>query len=588
MAEKHLTDGTTALAAQPRVIKIEAAEKSQNAQLRVAAYTRVSSDSDDQRNSFAAQNRYYAELISGKAEWRMVDIYADEGITGTSAAKREDFQRMMADMEDGKIGIIITKDLSRLGRNQLHTGLYIEERFPQFGVRYIAINDNVDTENAESNDLMPFKNLFNEWFVRDTSRKIRAVLKAKAERGERLGTRAPYGYRKDPGTKKLIVDDEAAAIVRRIFAMCASGSGPSQIARILKKEQILTPTMYAYTRYGITHTCLDTAHPYNWSDSAIANLLENEIYLGNTINMKHSSRSYKDKRRVEHPREECLVFENTHPAIITREVWDVVQRVRKNKRRLTKMEEQNKYSGLVFCADCGSNMVLHRAHTMSASYNHFTCRTYKKDGEACTGHYIRECVLDEVVLEDLRRVTAMAREHPEKFAAYIGSRQSTELQREIRRQEKELAAMRKRKAELDTIFKKLYEDSVLGRITTEQFQMLSGSYTEEQNQIAAGIPQKEMDIQRLRETVSGTDGFLDRAKRYTDIAELTLELLRLFIEKIVVHEKEVKWSKHAPQTVEIYYNGIGYVGSGRQDVEEAPEAPEPQQTQDTEKPRQAS
>ena len=228
-----------------------------------------------------------------------------------------------------------------------------------FGVRYIAINDNVDTDSSESNDLMPFKNLFNEWFIRDTSRKIRAVLKAKAERGERLGTRTPYGYRKDPDTKKLIVDEEAAAIVRRIFAMCASGSGPSQIARILKKEQILTPTMYAYTRFGMNHTCLDTAHPYNWSDSAIANLLENEIYLGNTVNMKYSTKSYKDKRRVEHPREECMVFENTHPALITREVWDMVQRVRKNKRRLTKMEEQNKYSGLVFCADCGSNMVLH-------------------------------------------------------------------------------------------------------------------------------------------------------------------------------------------------------------------------------------
>ena len=249
------------------------------------------------------------------------------------------------------------------------------------------------------------------------------------------------------------------------------------------------------------------------------------------------------------------------------------------------MEEQNKYSGLVFCADCGSNMVLHRAHTMSASYNHFTCRTYKKDGEACTGHYIRECVLDEIVLEDLRRVTSAAREHPEKFAVYIGSKQSTELQREIRRQEKELAAMRKRKAELDAIFKKLYEDSVLGRITTEQFQMLSGSYTEEQNLITVGIPQKESEIQHLRETVSGTDSFLDKAKRYTDITELTPELLRLFIEKIVVHEKEVKWSKHAPQTVEIYYNGIGYVGSGQQDVEEALEAPEPQ---GTEKPRQAS
>ena len=271
------------------------------------------------------------------------------------------------------------------------------------------------------------------------------MLKAKAERGERLGTRAPYGYRKDPDTKKLIVDEEAAAIVRRIFAMCAGGSGPSQIARILKKEQILTPTMYAYTKYGMNHTCLDTAHPYNWSDSAIANLLENEIYLGNTVNMKHSTKSYKDKRRVEHPREEYMVFENTHPALITREVWDMVQRVRKNKRRLTKMEEQNR--------------------------------------------------------------------------------------------------------------------------------------------IIAGIPQKENEIQRLRETVSETDSFLDKAKRYTDITELTPELLRLFIERIVVHEKEVKWSKHAPQTVEIYYNGIGYVGSGQQDMEEALEAPEPK---GTEKPRQAS
>lgn len=555
---------------------------------KTALYCRLSQDDGIEGDSNSIQNQ--KSILRKFAEdhhFPSPCFYVDDGFSGGNF-QRPAFQQMISDMENGEIGIIVTKDLSRLGRNQLHTGLYIEERFPMFGVRYIAINDNVDTDSSESNDLMPFKNLFNEWFIRDTSRKIRAVLKAKAERGERLGTRAPYGYRKDPDTKKLIVDEEAAAIVRRIFAMCASGSGPSQIARILKKEQILTPTMYAYTRFGMNHTCLDTAHPYNWSDSAIANLLENEIYLGNTVNMKYSTKSYKDKRRVEHPREECMVFENTHPALITREVWDMVQRVRKNKRRLTKMEEQNKYSGLVFCADCGSNMVLHRAHTMSASYNHFTCRTYKKDGEACTGHYIRECVLDEIVLEDLRRATSAAREHPEKFAAYIGSKQSAELQREIRRQEKELAAMRKRKAELDVIFKKLYEDNVLGSITTEQFQMLSGSYTEEQNRITAGIPQKENEIQRLRETVSGTDSFLDKAKRYTDITELTPELLRLFIEKIVVHEKEVKWSKHAPQTVEIYYNGIGYVGSGQQDVEETMEAPEPLQTQDAAELRQAS
>ena len=548
---------------------------------KTALYCRLSQDDGPEDDSNSIQNqKNILQKFAEDHHFPNPCFYVDDGFSGGNF-QRPAFQQMISDMENGEIGIIVTKDLSRLGRNQLHTGLYIEERFPMFGVRYIAINDNVDTDSSESNDLMPFKNLFNEWFIRDTSRKIRAVLKAKAERGERLGTRAPYGYIKDPETKKLAVDDEAAAIVRRIFAMCASGNGPSQIARILKKEQVLTPTMYAYTRYGMNHTCLDTAHPYNWSDSAIANLLENEIYLGNTVNMKYSTKSYKDKRRVEHSREECLVFKDTHPALITQEVWDIVQRVRKNRRRPTKMEEQNKYSGLVFCADCGSNMVLHRARTMSASYNHFTCRTYKKDGESCTGHYIRECVLDEVVLEDLRRVTAMARERPEEFAAYIGSRQSAEIQREIRRQEKELAAMRKRKAELDAIFKKLYEDSVLSRITTEQFQMLSSSYTEEQNQIAAGIPQKEADIQRLRETVSGTDGFLDKAKRYMDITELTPELLRLFIEKIVVHEKEVKWSKHARQTVEIYYNGIGFIDKQHQDMESL-------QPLKTEEPRQAS
>ena len=470
---------------------------------------------------------------------------------------------MIADMENGEIGIIVTKDLSRLGRNQLHTGLYIEERFPMFGVRYIAINDNVDTENAESDDLMPFKNLFNEWFIRDTSRKIRAVQKAKAERGERLGTRAPYGYVKDLETKKLVIDEEAAAVVKRIFALCAAGNGPSRIATILTKEKVFCPSYYTYQKYGLTHSALDITKPYHWSDSAVANLLENEIYLGNTVNYRFSTKSYKDKRKIEHPREECLVFENTHPAIISKEVWDIVQRLRKNKRRPTKMNEQNKYSGLVVCADCGKAMVLHRAHTMSADYNHFTCRTYKKDGEACTAHYIRECILDEIVLEDLRRVTAEAREQPQEFAEYLNSKQSAELQKEIRRPEKEKAAMQKRKAELDAIFKKLYEDSVLGRITAEQFQMLSASYTDEQAKLTEALPQREAEIQRLKETVSNTAAFLDKAKRYTDIQELTPELLRLFIQKIVVHEKEVKWSKHAPQTVEIHYADIGCMENGQ-------------------------
>ena len=532
-------------------------------QKKTALYCRLSQDDGLDGDSNSIQNqKSILQRFAEDHHFPNPCFYVDDGFSGGNF-QRPAFQQMIADMENGEIGIIVTKDLSRLGRNQLHTGLYIEERFPMFGVRYIAINDNVDTENAESNDLMPFKNLFNEWFIRDTSRKIRAVQKAKAERGERLGTRAPYGYVKDLETKKLNIDEEAAAVVKRIFALCAAGNGPSRIATILTKEKVYCPSYYTYQKYSLTHSALDITKPYHWSDSAVANLLENEIYLGNTVNYRFSTRSYKDKRKIEHPREECLVFENTHPAIISKEVWDIVQRVRKNKRRRTKMNEQNKYSGLVVCADCGKTMALHRAHTMSADYNHFTCRTYKKDGDACTAHYIRECILDEIVLEDLRRVTAEAREHPQEFAEYLNSKQSAELQKEIRRLEKEKAAMQKRKAELDAIFKKLYEDSVLGRITAEQFQLLSASYTDEQAKLTEALPQRESEIQRLKETVSNTAAFLDKAKRYTDIQALTPELLRLFIQKIVVHEKEVKWSKHAPQTVEIHYADIGCMENGQ-------------------------
>ncbi len=528
-----------------------------------ALYCRLSQDDglDEESNSIQNQKRIL-EQYAIEHRFPNPQFYVDDGYTGANF-NRPDFQRLLSDVENGKVGIIITKDLSRLGRNQLHTGLYIEERFPQFGVRYIAINDNVDTENAEINDLMPFKNLFNEWFVRDTSRKIRAVNKAKAERGERLGTRASYGYRKDENdNKKLVIDDEAASVVRYIFSLCTAGSGPTQIAKRLQKEQILCPAMYAYEKFGSKHSGLSLDKPCNWSSDTVADMLENEIYIGNTLNFRYSRKSYKDKRKVEHAREECLVIEGSHEPIIGRETWDIVQRVRQHKRRRTNMGEQNKFSGLVVCADCGAAMVLHRAQSMNPMQTNFTCRTYKRFGkEVCTSHYIRECVLEEIVLEDILRVTAMAREHAQEFAAYISTKQTAELRREIRRAELELSRKRKRSTELDVIFKRLYEDSVLGRITNEQFQSLSASYVEEREHLKASIPQQENELQQMKATISGTDNFIAKAKRYTDITELTPELLRLFIEKIVVHEKDVKWSKHAQQTVEIHYTDIGIVGN---------------------------
>ena len=435
----------------------------QSNQVKITAlYCRLSQDDglDGESNSIQNQKKIL-EQYAIEHNFPNPQFYVDDGYSGANF-NRPDFQRLLSDVEDGKVGVIVTKDLSRLGRNQLHTGLYIEERFPQFGVRYIAINDNVDTENVESNDLMPFKNLFNEWFVRDTSRKIRAVQRAKAQRGERIGTRAPYGYKKDENNKgALIIDEEAADVVRRIFSLCASGRGPSQIARQLSEEKILCPSVYAYEHFGIGHSGLQLDKPYKWEQRSVATILENELYIGNTINFRYSTKSYKDKRKVEHPREECMVLKGTHEPIIDWETWDIVQRMRQHKRRRNNMGEINKFSGLVYCADCGATMVLHRAHTMDPAKYNFSCRTYKRYGnEACTTHFIRECVLEEIVLEDIRRVTAMAREHTGEFAEYISKKQTAELRKEIRKQEIELSSMQKRSAELNVIFKRLYEDSV--------------------------------------------------------------------------------------------------------------------------------
>lgn len=462
---------------------------------------------------------------------------------------------MMDDMSNGDIAVIITKDLSRLGRNQLHTGLYIEEIFPSNDVRYIAVNDNVDTKYENSNELMPFKNLLNEWHVRDCSRKVRNVVNAKAQRGIRVGTRAPYGYRKG-ATKDspLLVDEEAAAVVKRIFAMCAGGMGPAQIAKQLKKECIYSPSMYAYTKFGTSHSGLNAERPYNWTGDMVADMLQNMVYLGHTVNLRYSTKSYKDKKRCERPKSEWLIFENTHEELVDQETWDIVQEVRSHKRRRTNMDEQNMFSGLVYCADCGKPMVLHRAHTMKPEQNHFTCRTYKKDGaEVCSAHYIREVALKEIVLETIRRATEFARSDPERFAAYIQQKQSTEVAKEIRGVERELSTMRKRDGELDVVFKRMYEDSALGRVSNEQFRLLSEAYSKEKAQLAEAIPATEERLEKLRSSMANAKNFIAKARKFTDMTELTPELLRTFVAKIIVYEKEVKYSKHAPQKIHICF-----------------------------------
>lgn len=487
--------------------------------------------------------------------------FIDDGYSGVTF-DRPGFQEMMKLVNENKVGMIITKDLSRLGRNYIEVGNYTEFVFPRHGVRYIAINDSYDTFFSDGNELAPFKNLFNEWFARDTSKKIRAVFKAKGEQGRRVGTTVPYGYRRDPDRQDechLLVNEETAPVVRRIFSLCAEGNGPRKIARTLSEDKILKPSMYRYQSEGKYGVVTDTDDPYGWTNRTVGNILDNEVYLGHTINFRTEIVSFKDKRKRERPQNEWIRIENTHEALIDQETWDIVRKVREGKRRPNKMGEVNKYGGLIYCADCGSRHYFVRGTTIDPSKFNFICSRYRKHmGKTiCTPHMIREVVLDELVLEDINRTLYYARMKTQEFAAYINQKSSAQTRKELNARCAEQVQAQKRAMELKALFKCLYEDNVLGRISDEQFRMLSTEYTEEQKSLEARLPELEKEIEALRENATNIQRFLDTAKRYTDIKELTPEILRTFVQKIVIHEREQKHTKNAPQQIDIYYRYLG-------------------------------
>ncbi len=313
---------------------------------------------------------------------------------------------------------------------------------------------------------------------------------------------------------------------------------------------------------------MDVTRPYDWNSKTIAGMLEDEVYLGHTINLKYTTLSYKNKKRVDRPKSEQLRFENTHEPLVTKETWDIVQDIRKRKRRRANMAEQNMFSGLVRCIDCGETMVLHRAHTMAAVKNNFMCSTYRKRGkEVCSGHYIREIQPATIVLDDLRRVTHFARQQEALFIQYINRKNNAETRREIERLQRELELMRRRDTELSTLFKRLYEDNVLGRVTNEQFRMLSGEYNEEQKSLKDRIPQTVERIEKLQASITNVTRFIDKAKRYTEINELSGDLLNLFIEKIEVGERGERYSRTAEQTIIIHHRDIGILGAFAEEAE---------------------
>ena len=528
---------------------------------------------DRQKESNSIHNqKLFLEQYAADHGFENTLFLADDGYSGTNF-DRPAWKKIIEMVERDEVETIIVKDLSRLGREYLQVGQYTEIYFPEKGVRFIAVNDGVDSLVESSNDFNPIRNWANELHAKDTSKKVRAIKKMQAERGERLGGKPPYGYKKkDKDSKEIIPDEETAPIVRQIFDLCAAGKGPNQIARILTREQVLNPTNQYYQTTGAACTNLDTTRPYTWSGKTVAKILENKVYIGHTLNMKKTTLSYKNKKQIQKPESEQILVENTHEPLISMEVWEIVQDVRAHKRRPPKhMEEPNLFSGLVYCADCGKYMVLCRTEKMREDQYYFRCSTYGKRGKtACSPHQIREMDLKAIVLDDLRRVTHFARMKERQFAQYINQRNTAELRREINRLQKDLDSMHRRYDELSALFKRLYEDNVLGRVSDEQFRMLSADYNAEQKSLSADIPAKEEQLEKLKASAANVDAFIEKAKRYTTIDELTPELLRLFIQRIEVGERSQKYSRSAGQSIRIVYRDIGRVDSPMQEGEHIP------------------
>lgn len=523
-------------------------------------YGRLSQDDGKTAESNSITNqRLMLEKYARDNGFDNVLFLADDGYTGTNF-ERPSWKQIEDMIKRGEVETLIVKDLSRLGREYLQVGYYLELYFPNMGVRFIAINDGVDSLVEGSNDFSPIRNWANELHAKDSSKKVRAVKKLQAERGERLGGRPPYGYKKvDEDSKEIIPDDEAAAVVQRIFSLCASGKGPNQIARILREDKVLTPSNYYFQKHKKGHIGLDTTRPYAWSSSTVTAILDNKVYLGHTVGLRTTTISYKNKTTVHRPESECAVVENTHPALITQEQWDIVQDVRTHKKRTPKqMEEPNIFSGLAYCADCKRTMVLHRASTMKKSDYNFKCYTYGKRGKGgCTPHHIREDELYAIILDDLRRVTHFARKKERQFAEYINRKNTTQLRQDITALQLEIETLRKRRNELTVLFKRLYEDNVLGRVTNEQFRLLSADYNAEQREIDEALPLKEERLEKLKSSSANVDAFIEKAKRYKTIDKLTPEIVRLFISRIEVGERAVKHSRHSAQKIRIVYRDIG-------------------------------
>ena len=519
-----------------------------------ALYCRLSRDDEQEGASGSIKNQQsILEKYANDNSFPNPRVFIDDGWSGTTFA-RPAFTEIMELAEKGLIGTLIVKDHSRLGRNRLVVGQLLEEGFDSLGVRYIAIMDNIDTAKGIS-DLVPMQDLFNEWHAKNTSQKVRNVFKSKGMSGVTLTTNPPFGYMKNPDNKKdWIIDEAAAKIIRRIFALCVDSFGPTQIAKKLKAEKVMTPTEYWIS---IGRNCSKPpAVPYNWCSATVADILAKQEYCGDTVNFRSTTKSFKNKTKIERPQEEWKIFPNTHPDIIDREVFELVQELRQHRRRPTKSGVVSPFSGLLYCADCGEKLYYSVTNNYKREQAYFFCSSFRKNSDVCSAHYIREKVVAETVSESMRRILLNVQAFEKEFARKQMECYSEDKKKELAQKRRELNKAKKRIAEIDSLIQKIYEDNAIGKISDERYATLSMSYEEEQQRLKADIPEMESYLETETDKTESLQKFIDKVKKITELRELTPELIHEFIDKIIVYAPRYLDGKRV-QLMDIYYNGVG-------------------------------
>ena len=529
-----------------------------------ALYERLSRDDELQGPSNSILNQQaFLEDYAQRNGFTNVRHFTDDGVSGTTF-DREGFKAMIAEVEAGNVTTIIVKDMSRFGRDYLKVGFYTDVLFRDKGIRFIAVNNGIDSDKQGDNDFTPFLNIMNEFYARDSSRKIQAIFKSRMEKGLRCSGSVPYGYRRDPqDTQHLIVDEEAAKVVKEIFSLCMKGYGPTQIARILTERGIDTPTVHN-RKCGLPATSLKMEFPNIWNTEAVIHILENMNYCGHTVNFTTKKKSYKNKKKIRLPREDWVIFKDTHEALIDEDTYETVQRIRKAKRKQTDMGEMSVFSGIVYCADCGKKMYLCRC-SKSTQKEYFNCSTYRKKSKSlCTSHQITVEAVEHIVLTDLQRVLGMAKDNEKQFVNMVQTAKSKEIRKDLSAKTKECDEAEKRVKALDRIIQSLYEDKVCGNLTDERFVKMSQAYEQEQETLTERIKVLRKELSTAKEDADNVTKFMRLVKRYTEITELTPEVVREFIEKVIVHQAE-KVNGKKRQAVEIIYNCVGVIPNPTQE-----------------------